>query len=680
MIPGSRAPAVALLLMLLGGRSLGATQCPDGAPPPCVRAAQPAVRTPVDENVVAIFPFRVTGSSADAATLREGAMDLLQLALDEQAGWRAVPSRTLLARSRGFGDATSVADAAQMARSLGAGSMILSTAVVIGGQVRARAELHDLVRNRPAQSVEARGSTADPSPVIDSLAFQLARLRLTSGSGTALRSLAEFATTSPIALRLYLAGERLARQGRWQESADSLQRAIAADSTFGLAYYRLRIASTFGASVENVNGVLMAALRYESRLPRRQREMLSATWALVEGRVAAALSLGEALGTRYPDDPEVGYVEGEAYWHLGLPRGETPERAARPFLRAIALDSSFLDPYNHAVEMLMVLGDTANAWRLARRALVQAPTSAIHQSVLLALRAIRGEDPASMPATDPERAGRAGLEVVRMLPADPARALELDERLQLRSLTPASSRNDRRRVTVLVATIRAAQGRLREADSLLRAVHDLDPGAIDQVQAEAFVAGLRGVPAPAQFALLAGRAADPNSLALAGWLVVRARDSAAVRAIARRLSALTPPDSVVAAALARGLEGLLAQAESDSARALAPLRQSWEVHPGGGAGQMVAEFGFALARLERDMGDWDGAMRRLAAARYAQGVVFVRRAESEELRGQIAMQHGDSATAREAYRTFVSLWELADPEFQPRVEAARAALARLGPS
>ena len=40
--------------------------------------------------MVAIFPFRVTGSSADAVTLREGAMDLLQLALDEQAGWRAV--------------------------------------------------------------------------------------------------------------------------------------------------------------------------------------------------------------------------------------------------------------------------------------------------------------------------------------------------------------------------------------------------------------------------------------------------------------------------------------------------------------------------------------------------------------------------------------------------------------
>jgi hypothetical protein len=92
MILGSRPPAVALLLLLFGSRSLAATPCPDGAPPPCGRAAQPAVRTPVDENVVAIFPFRVTGSSADAVTLREGARDRLQLALDEQADWRAVTS------------------------------------------------------------------------------------------------------------------------------------------------------------------------------------------------------------------------------------------------------------------------------------------------------------------------------------------------------------------------------------------------------------------------------------------------------------------------------------------------------------------------------------------------------------------------------------------------------------
>jgi hypothetical protein len=265
-----------------------------------------------------------------------------------------------------------------------------------------------------------------------------------------------------------------------------------------------------------------------------------------------------------------------------------------------------------------------------------------------------------------------------MLPWDPARALELDERFQLRAITPASSRSDRRQVTVIVAIIRAAQGRLREADSLLRAGHDLGPGAVDQVQAEALIAALRAVPVPTQSAVLAGRTADPNSLALAGWLAVQARDSAAVRAIARRLSTLTPPDSVVAAAFARGVEGLLALAEGDSARALTLLRQTWEVHPYGVASQMVAEFAYALARLERDMADADGAMRRLAAAPYSHGVGFVRGAESEELRGQIAMQRGDTATAREALRTFVSLWEQADPEFQPRVRAARAALARLG--
>ena len=233
----------------LAAGPLAAQQCPDGSPPPCraVIAAAPQ-RVALDANVIAIFPFRVTGASADAASLREGAMDLMSLALDEQAGLRVVNSRTLMARARNFTDATSVADAAAVARSLGAGTMILGNAVVVGTQVRARAELHDLMRTAQPVSVEARGNTSDPAPIIDSLASALARLRLTAGGATR-RAVSEFASTSPQAIRLYLAGERLERLGQWQEAADSLLRAIDVDSTFALAWYRLSVATSFGATL-----------------------------------------------------------------------------------------------------------------------------------------------------------------------------------------------------------------------------------------------------------------------------------------------------------------------------------------------------------------------------------------------------------------------------------------------
>jgi hypothetical protein len=101
--PPRCAAALSVFLCALAPRALAA-QCPDGTPPPCARpSAPPAPRGPVDSNLIAIFPFRITGASADAASLREGAMDLLGLALDEQAGLRLVPSRTLLARARNRG-------------------------------------------------------------------------------------------------------------------------------------------------------------------------------------------------------------------------------------------------------------------------------------------------------------------------------------------------------------------------------------------------------------------------------------------------------------------------------------------------------------------------------------------------------------------------------------------------
>jgi tetratricopeptide (TPR) repeat protein len=43
---------------------------------------------------------------------------------------------------------------------------------------------------------------------------------------------------------------------------------------------------------------------------------------------------------------------------------------------------------------------------------------------------------------------------------------------------------------------------------------------------------------------------------------------------------------------------------------------------------------------------------------------------------QLQDEHGDPARAEELYARFVDLWEEADPELQPRVEAARARLAR----
>ena len=130
-------------------------------------------------------------------------------------------------------------------------------------------------------------------------------------------------------------------------------------------------------------------------------------------------------------------------------------------------------------------------------------------------------------------------------------------------------------------------------------------------------------------------------------------------------------------ALLAGLRGLASLDAGDSARARQFLVAAYEVrHPD--YNEVAApdqRFSLALARLERATGKLDAAARRLHGARLPAGLL--ERAEAEELRGQIAEQLSDTASAIRAYRNFIALWKDADPELQPRVQAARAALAKL---
>jgi hypothetical protein len=82
----------------------------------------------------------------------------------------------------------------------------------------------------------------------------------------------------------------------------------------------------------------------------------------------------------------------------------------------------------------------------------------------------------------------------------------------------------------------------------------------------------------------------------------------------------------------------------------------------------------ALARLELRLGRPEAAARTLYGA-----MTWDFRALFDELRAQSAEQQHDTTTAGRAYRDFITLWKDADPELQPRVTAARAALARLEP-
>ena len=145
---------------------------------------------------------------------------------------------------------------------------------------------------------------------------------------------------------------------------------------------------------------------------------------------------------------------------------------------------------------------------------------------------------------------------------------------------------------------------------------------------------------------LAGHDPDPLDRSLVGWYAV-IRHEPVLQAEAD--SALAQPDTLYRAydeAHRAGLHGLIALATGDTAQARRLLESALMVRPWVttwlGSWLPDARFAVVLARLERNAG-------ALVSAEAA-------------IRG---------------YRNFIELWKNADPELQPRVAAARAALARL---
>jgi tetratricopeptide (TPR) repeat protein/TolB-like protein len=680
-------PVALLLLPLL---ELSA-QCPDGSPPPCRITAIPA-RVSIDSNALAILPFRVSGPP-EAQYLREGMLDLMSVALDGFAGWRVIQPRALLRQIGPETGSFDVPQAARLAREAGAARFVLGSVVTLGPELRVQAELYESVRGQPIASVRARGTLALPGPVADTIAGGLARLRLARYPGVARRPLAEYTTTSPRALEAYLVGEQLARRARWQEAAESLTAAIGRDSTFALAYYGLYRAITWGnaapifptarerpASAYTIDEVIQSALRHLDRAPPRQRRLLEFVSTV---KRVDALRLADALERDYPDDADAALERGDAYYHLGLQMGEPPQQALASLRRAIALDPAVPEAYLHVVQLLCMMGDTAGAWQAFRPLQAAAPDWEATQAIGAVMRAgFRGEDPAAHSIADPTVAAMTGRYALWALDAAPARAVALADSFAARAAASDHPPNDRVSALLRRHAYRLAQGRYAAAWDMLRDAALVDPDGRQVLGATVLHHLVTG--AHAGEATEAARRLATAGDTLPLWATV---------VLAWRVTAVAPPDSALAAlpallagqsypqfrsALLEGLSGLVALRSGDSAtarRGLAAANVSWiELRD-------IEEFfpnpylALITARFDRAGGDLDAAARRLSETVGSIGIIW--RAQAEELRGQIAEQRGDTAAAIRGYRNFIDLWKDADSALQPRVAAARAAIARL---
>ena len=296
---------------------------------------------------LAVLPFSISGSS-NIAYLADGMVDLLSRNLNGAGGLRTIDAGAVLtAQSNARIRTDDPSGARALARRLGAGLYVMGSVHAAGGRLRIQADLYsgaDTSQVTLARA-SAEGDTTQLFEMVDRLS---AALLAGQGRGLSSRLMqsAAVTTNSLDALKHYLAGERNLRggEGEFDSAIAGFQRAIARDSTFALAYYRLGVAAGWAQRPGISGPATQRALALSSRLEDRDRRLLSAYAAFQRGAADDAEQQYRSILRDYPDDLEAEFQLADLYFHYNAPRGRPISEAREPFDRVLALDPGFLCP------------------------------------------------------------------------------------------------------------------------------------------------------------------------------------------------------------------------------------------------------------------------------------------------------------------------------------------------
>ena len=298
---------------------------------------------------IAVMPFHVADPNLEL--WREGLVDLLTTNLDGVGGLRAIDSRTVLAQWRkgvSEGQGPDLRTLLGIAQDSGASYAVIGNAVTIGANIRLSADVYELERGVVIGAARAEGSPDSLYALVDRLSLEVLRAILKEDADRlpGVPNLASVTTTSFPALKAYLEGEALYRKADFENASVAHQRAVAADSSFALAWLRLAWAQWwFLDNLESVDEI-DRAIALSDRLPQREVMLAKATREFLLFDRFRARELVQEFLNFYPDDPELWFLLamtfGDQFNEPVVP-GD-PSDGDRALFRAAKLDPTFA-PY-----------------------------------------------------------------------------------------------------------------------------------------------------------------------------------------------------------------------------------------------------------------------------------------------------------------------------------------------
>lgn len=653
-------------------------------------ASPPSLHSPVS---VLVLPFDYQGTPGHE-DLRNGVRELVQRGLEGMDGIRVVDPRAAVATLGTIPSADSAGVRAAAAR-MGADLIVRGTIVMASDRLRILASAHPTGHDRPGTRAAAAQVNGDPAAIFvlaDRLSAQLlAQLR----PATERRLLGPAAATSSLtAFKAFAEGEALFLGGRYPEAVSAYQRAVAEDSGFALAYYRLSLASDWASMTDLSPAAAEQAVRHQERLPARERALLKAYFAWRRGQADEAEEQYRAILAAYPTDVEAWFQLGEVLFHGNPFRGRSISEARAPFAQVLRFEPSNERAVSHLVRVV------ANERRRGELdSLLQRVPEPANEAWLDVFRYRASPDPGSLEravervASEPDVVVYTAVERAAVYLRDFAAAEALARTL----LEPSRPVQVRVRGRLTLAELALARGRWEAAQRELEAAAALAPGVALAHRAlltaspflpldTAATSGLRArlarpftLPASPESVYLSWQEFSPALLGayLRGILAARGGDSLGWSGELERLERLSGSrrDEAQAANLAHSIRAMAAWQAGNAVdgltelqRAEAPTRIETIRTPFGA--QSFERY--LRAELLEALGDEASALGWYRSMGESTTFDLAYLGPSLLRMGRIHERLGNAEAAADAYRELLELWRECDAALRPaRDEAAR---------
>jgi len=630
----------------------------------------------------------VIGGGPELALWREGLVDVLSRSLDGAGPLRTVSPTLIVRRWSGRADAAS---AQALGRATGARTVVFGGLVRAGADsVRLTATVLNVPDAAPLGEIELRESSDRMDRVTDSLTVSVLRILGRTRAIGVVRG-TPLGSKSLAALKAFLQGEQFLRRSEWDSALAYHEFAIGLDSGFTLAWSHAGMAAGWQHSPANdpksrIYHLMAGGLNHG--LPPResllvQSESLAAVvyagphqlggrWWTFGRRLNATL---EEAVRRYPNDPEIWYLLGDARFHAGALAGPPPRAALDAFDRAIALDSAFTPSYVHAVPLSLELDGIAAGRRYAEAFLAAGGMGRYAQSTELVLRLL---DPPTRDGAVTYLADSADVQLFQAVWLALHRWIDSAETVVALMRARAAREQAAGKPTNFsvfgLPLALGGRGHVREAASRTTFAPILGQLAL-----------VGAVPADSSLRLARGWAARPGEGAMfAAPLLAAQRDTASLAGAVRALDAVAqrplPPSAPpfareVLGYVAAATRAYITLARGDSAEAL----RLFEALPDSACYGLCGIDELVHIQLLVSRGRLAEAAARLERppVGFAGGVFPVEVLRALE-RGRVNERLGNRERAIAGYSFVVQAWRNADPELKAYVDEARAGLARLG--